>query len=146
MLIRESTDFDESIEDDLQTEEQNTFNSNENAVQLIKSKDLTDKRIFNIYRLKRWKEDYKIHKGKSIVDLSCFKEKQLDKKDDDLPKAIVAEHSMDQFMKSASPVIDDIQQISYVDSSDSSFDQSVIQRGKFEGSATMIGHQFSRNF
>ena len=39
---------------------------NENGSRIFRSKQALDKRIVNIYKLKRFAEDYKLHKGKFL--------------------------------------------------------------------------------
>ena len=62
LLIRESTDFDDSTEDDFELEQENVLDITEHGKRIFKSKDIIDQRLVKIYKLKRWKEDYKNHK------------------------------------------------------------------------------------
>ena len=39
---------------------------NENGSRIFRSNQALDKRIVNIYKLKRFAEDYKLHKGKFL--------------------------------------------------------------------------------
>ena len=63
LLIRESTDFDSSTEDNFDLAQENVLDTNEYGKKICKSNDTIDKRLVKIYRLKHWKEDYKSHKG-----------------------------------------------------------------------------------
>ena len=77
MLIRESSDLQDITEYNFEPDQEHMFDATEDGTKIFKSRDLTDKRMINIYRLKRWSEDFKIHKGKSAADLRSFEEKEF---------------------------------------------------------------------
>ena len=65
MLIRESTDFDDSTEEDFELAQENIPDITEHGRKIFKSNEIIDKRLVKIYKFKRWKEDYKRHKGQT---------------------------------------------------------------------------------
>ena len=66
LLIRESSDLDDDTSEDCELEQGNMQDITENGLRIFKSNQAVDKRIVNIYKLKRFAEDYKLHKGKFL--------------------------------------------------------------------------------
>ena len=64
MIIRESSDLDESTEDDFELDQTNIVDIEQHSRTIFESKNAVDRRLVNSYQVKRWKDDYKRHKGK----------------------------------------------------------------------------------
>lgn len=62
MLIRESSDLDDSTSQDDELEQVNLADAQEYGKSIVHSNSIVDRRIVDLYRLKRWKEDRKHHK------------------------------------------------------------------------------------
>ena len=75
LLIRMSSDLDNDTSEDCELEEENLIeiHVNENASRIFRSNQALDKRIVNIYKLKRFADDYKVNKGK-FFQLNSSKE------------------------------------------------------------------------
>ena len=64
MLIRESSDLDEDTDEDFELEMENQADVENHARTIFVSKSTIDRRIIDSYTVKRWKDDFKRHKGK----------------------------------------------------------------------------------
>ena len=62
MLIRESSDLDDSTSDDDELDQVNGFDAQQHSKSIAKSNSIVDQRIVDLYKLKRWSEDRKHHK------------------------------------------------------------------------------------
>mmetsp|Transcript_15901 Transcript_15901/g.20065 ORF Transcript_15901/g.20065 Transcript_15901/m.20065 type:complete len:180 (+) Transcript_15901:1292-1831(+) len=64
MLIRESSDFDESTDDDFELARENVLDITGHGKKIFNSANEVDRRLVRAYEVKRWADDYKRHKGK----------------------------------------------------------------------------------
>ena len=62
MLIRESSDFDESTSDDGELNDENDPDVEHHSSNIYFSKNLTDQRLLKVYQIKRKSEDRKRQK------------------------------------------------------------------------------------
>ena len=62
LLIRESSDLDDSTSTDDELEQVNREDVQEFGKSIAHSSGIVDRRIIDLYKLKRWKEDRKHHK------------------------------------------------------------------------------------
>lgn len=60
--MRESSDFDDSTDDDMELDIEKDPDVENHGSKIFKSTKLIDKRLVNIYSIKREKEDRKRHK------------------------------------------------------------------------------------
>ena len=65
MIIRESNDLDESTEDDFELDQTNVVDVEQHSRTIFASNNDVDRRLVSAYQVKRWKDDYKRHKGKT---------------------------------------------------------------------------------
>ena len=63
LLIRESSDLDDSTSTDDELEQVNREDVQEFGKGIAHSSGIVDRRIIDLYKLKRWKEDRKHHKN-----------------------------------------------------------------------------------
>ena len=64
MLIRESSVEDDSTDDGFGLEQEIIIDVEKHIHTIFNSKNDTDRRLVKAYQTKRWKDDYKRHKGK----------------------------------------------------------------------------------
>ena len=62
LIIRESSDLDDSTSQDDELEQVNIVDAQEFGKSIVHSCGIADRRIVDLYKLKRWKEDRKHHK------------------------------------------------------------------------------------
>ena len=65
LLIRESSDLDDSTSQDDELEQVNTVDAQEFGKSIVHSCDIVDRRIVDLYKLKRWKED-RTHRKQAV--------------------------------------------------------------------------------
>ena len=74
MLIRESSDLDEDTEEDFGPQETNALDIDQLSRTILQSKNMIDRRLVSAYQVKRFCNDYKIHKGKTSLFKSVQEE------------------------------------------------------------------------
>ena len=77
MVIRESSDLDQATDEDFELEQENVADVEEHSRTIFLSKDTVDRRLINAYQVKRWKDDFKRHKGKVAPFATVQEEKDL---------------------------------------------------------------------
>ena len=65
MIIRESSDLDESSEDDFELDQTNVLDIEQHSRTIFASTNDIDRRLVSAYQVKHWGEDYKRNKGKT---------------------------------------------------------------------------------
>jgi len=59
MLVRDSSDLDDSTENDMELEQENVPDVQSHSEKIFTSSNGVDKRLVKLYRTKRWHEDRK---------------------------------------------------------------------------------------
>ena len=77
MLIRESSDLDDSTDDDFELEQENIIDVEKHSHTIFNSTNDADRRLVKAYQVKRWKDDYKRHKGKIAPFIKTQEERIL---------------------------------------------------------------------
>ena len=65
MIIRESSDLNDSSSDDFELEQENVEDIEQHGRNIFFSKSIVAQRLVQAYHVKRWREDFKYNKGKS---------------------------------------------------------------------------------
>ena len=65
MLIRESSDLGDDTADDFELEQENVQDVEQHGRKIFLSGEVVDRRLVEVYKQKRWREDYKTNKGTS---------------------------------------------------------------------------------